>query len=221
MWSALAATTTSRRLVVSNVRLLRPTTSAWRFYSITTRQSDNDSTTAATAQQVYADGGVFGKIACIGTGKMAQAILHPLIHQGVQPANQFMVFDAQPKTMQRMNETYGVQTANSIPECVADADLVLCAVKPQNLNDQFFAECRKGNPSENSIFLSVIAGKPSEIYHQGGFSKIVRSMPNTPATIGKLFLCFLFPACFCPRVFLVVRCRHSTRLHLLALSCTC
>ena len=116
---------------------------------------------------------------------MAQAILHPLITQGVQPAQQFVVFDASPKTMQRMNETYGVHTANSIPECIADADLVLCAVKPQNLTDQFFAECRKGAPSENSIFLSVIAGKPCDIFQKGGFTKIVRSMPNTPATIGQ------------------------------------
>ena len=116
---------------------------------------------------------------------MAQAILHPLIEKGVQPAQKFTIFDAQPKTMQTLHEQYGVNTANSIPEAVAGADLVLCAVKPQNLTDKFFAECRKAEPSEESIFLSVIAGKPSDIYTQGGFSKIVRSMPNTPATIGQ------------------------------------
>lgn len=129
--------------------------------------------------------GVFRKIACIGTGKMAQAILHPLIEQGVQPADGFTVFDAQPVTMQKLQEKYGVQTADSIPEALADADMILCAVKPQNLTEQFFEECRKANPTEESIFLSVIAGKPSATYERGGFSKIVRSMPNTPATIGQ------------------------------------
>jgi len=157
---------------------------------MTSRQwfSSSSSKTDATAATTVAEEPktpVFGKISFIGTGKMAQAILQPLIEKGVQPADQITVFDAIPKTMQHMAERYGVQTANSIPEAIAGADLVLCAVKPQNLTDQFFAECRKAEPTDDSILLSVIAGKPSEIYQKGGFQKIVRSMPNTPATIGQ------------------------------------
>ena len=178
----MLASLTSRRALLqpsscSSSRIWRAA-STWRF-------SSSVATTDDSNKQATANTGVFDKIAIIGTGKMAQAILHPLIEKGVQPAAGMTVFDASPKTMQIMAEKYGVRTANSIPEAIADANLVLCAVKPQNLTDEFFAECRKASHPEDAIWLSVIAGKPSEIYQQAGFNKIVRSMPNTPAMIGQ------------------------------------
>jgi pyrroline-5-carboxylate reductase len=65
------------------------------------------------------------------------------------------------------------------------ADLVICCVKPQNLTEGFFNECLKANLRDDSIFLSVIAGKTIDTFRQGGFERIVRSMPNTPASIGQ------------------------------------
>jgi len=129
--------------------------------------------------------GVFDKIACIGTGKMAEAILQPMIEQGVQPASDVYIFDASPQTMDKAAEKFGVNKSMSIPELVDGADLVLCCVKPQNLTDGFFDELTKGNPSKDTILLSIIAGKAVEVFRRGGFSKIVRSMPNTPAMIGQ------------------------------------
>lgn len=126
----------------------------------------------------------FDKIACIGTGKMAQAMLKPMIEQGVQPANQIQIYDVSLNTMESVAEKFGVQTASSIPELVADADLVLCCVKPQNLTPAFFQEVRKGG-IDNTILLSILAGKSIDVFQQGGFTKVVRSMPNTPATIGQ------------------------------------
>jgi len=39
--------------------------------------------------------------------------------------------------------------------------------------------------ANNPIALSIIAGKAINVFYDGGFTKIVRSMPNTPATIGQ------------------------------------
>jgi hypothetical protein len=128
---------------------------------------------------------VFDKIACIGTGKMAQAVIEPMIKKGVQSAENFSVFDVSPKTMEQVHQKLGVKTADSIPELVSGADLVICAVKPQNLTPAFFQELRKSDIRQNAILLSVIAGKSSSVFTQGGFEKVVRSMPNTPATIGE------------------------------------
>ena len=50
------------------------------------------------------EGGVFDKIAFIGTGKMAQAVIEPLINTGVQPANQIAVFDVNYNLMKEMPE---------------------------------------------------------------------------------------------------------------------
>ena len=125
-------------------------------------------------------------MAFIGTGKMAQAIIEAMTNSGLQKPDNVSVYDVSPAAMQHVSEKYGVQTAESVPELVEDADLILCAVKPQNLTPAFFGEIRKGMVRDDAIFLSVIAGKSIHTFEQGaGLSKIVRSMPNTPAQVGE------------------------------------
>jgi pyrroline-5-carboxylate reductase len=130
--------------------------------------------------------GLFGKIACIGTGQMAQALIEPMVLGGIQPAEDLYVYDVSSKSMQKVHEKLGVQMTDSLSEVVDGADLIICAVKPQNLTEGFFNELKKGNIKKETIFLSIIAGKPIEVFEQeGGFHKVVRSMPNTPAQVGE------------------------------------
>jgi pyrroline-5-carboxylate reductase len=132
--------------------------------------------------------GVFDKIACIGTGKMAQAIIDPLIRTGLQPAHLISIYDVSNTTMTAVQKKYGVQTSESVGALVKGADLILCAVKPQNLTAAFFAELHKGhNVRDDAILLSVVAGKPISVFQgpSGLFQKVVRSMPNTPAQVGQ------------------------------------
>jgi pyrroline-5-carboxylate reductase len=149
------------------------------FSTASEPQSDNDDV------KVLYPNGVFNKIACVGAGMMAQAFIEPMIAGNVQPPEKFTVFDVNVTTMQQITQSYrGITASGSIHECVKDADLVICAVKPQNLTEAFFTEMRKGaNP--DGIVLSVIAGKSLRAFYEGGYTKIVRSMPNTPATIGQ------------------------------------
>ena len=120
---------------------------------------------------------------------IAQAIMEPMITQGIQPASKVMVYDVNVSTMQKLEQEHGVKSAESMQALVHHADLIICAVKPQNLTEAFFDEVRTGiqaDPNQDSIFLSVIAGKSMDVFQQGsGCRKIVRSMPNTPATIGQ------------------------------------
>jgi len=133
---------------------------------------------------------VFDKIAVIGTGKMAHAMIDPMIRMGVQPADKIQIYDVSNRIMDELCDEFpGLTKSESLSGVVQNADLVLCAVKPQNLTQGFFEEVRKGmnmstetgNP--NSILLSIIAGKTIPVFEQGGFTKIVRSMPNTPGKI--------------------------------------
>jgi len=140
---------------------------------------------SSEAPEVHPKGPVFKKVACIGTGKMAQAVMEPMIKNNVQPADQMYVYDVSDETMKVVQERLGVHISNSLSDVVSDADLVICAVKPQNLNPAFWSEIRKGRKAEDGIFLSVIAGKPMETFYESGFTKLVRSMPNTPAMIGQ------------------------------------
>lgn len=117
---------------------------------------------------------------------MATALMEPLVKTGLQRAENMFVYDVFPSAMQKVSDRLGVQMAGSLPELVQDADLVICAVKPQNLTADFFRELRKGTPHEDAILLSVVAGKSIHVFsHEGGFQKVVRSMPNTPAQIGS------------------------------------
>ena len=133
------------------------------------------------------EGPLLDKISVIGAGMMAQAIVEPLVNSGVQPAEQVCVYDVSDKQMEFMNSTFGTQTAQTIDECLVDTDLVILAVKPQNLTDSFFGLLQNARPNakENAIMLSIIAGTPIDTLRQGSFQKVVRSMPNTPATIGQ------------------------------------
>lgn len=160
-------------------------------FSDTTRRfsaSPSATTTTTTESPTNNAEGVFDKIAFIGSGMMAQAVVEPMIQQRIQPAQKIMVFDVNFSTMQELSDEHGVLCAESMEELVDDSDLIVCAVKPQNLTDAFFAEIRKGTQrsTKDPIFLSIIAGKAMDVFQQGsGCSKIVRSMPNTPATIGQ------------------------------------
>jgi pyrroline-5-carboxylate reductase len=168
-----------------------------RFYSSST--STTTATVAAAGQTLtkqqpsssdgessdVSPGGVFEKIGIVGSGMIAEAILAPMVSSGLQPADKIQIYDVNLSTMQRVQERTGVNIASSLNQVVQDADLVICAVKPQNLTDGFYHELKISKHHENAIFLSVIAGKAMAEFAKGGFTKIVRSMPNTPATIGQ------------------------------------
>ena len=131
------------------------------------------------------EGSGFKKVAFLGTGKMAQAIISPLINTGLQPADKVSIFDVSVNQMKEVQTKHeGLVMAQSIPDLVDGADLVVCGVKPQNINAGLFKEFQKANIPDNATFLSVAAGVPLDTYFSTGYKKIVRSMPNTPAMIG-------------------------------------
>lgn len=136
---------------------------------------------------------VFDKIAFIGTGKMAQAMIDPLIRNG-QPEEQVAIFDVSTKATKGMQKRYpSIQKAESIGDAVNDADMIVVAVKPQNVNEAFWSQfpSPKGGGEngfklrDDATLLSICAGVPLQAFMPSGVSKIVRSMPNTPSTISQ------------------------------------
>lgn len=128
----------------------------------------------------------YEKITFIGTGKMAQALIAPLIETSIQPAEKITVYDVSTSSMKQIASRFkGVQTSESIPHAIEGSDLVIMAVKPQNVNN-VYNEMNKSNIRNDATLLSVIAGKTIENLVSGsGIRKVCRSMPNTPAIIGQ------------------------------------
>lgn len=78
----------------------------------------------------------------------------------------------------------GIQAAESIADLVEDADMIICAVKPQNINAKFWEQF-PDKMRDDATFVSILAGVPIQEFEPSGVQKIVRAMPNTPAQIGE------------------------------------
>lgn len=148
------------------------------------------SSTTNQNQQSSSSSYQFEKIAFIGAGKMAQALIAPLIRTKVQQPSRMSIHDVSTSTMDKLSSLYGpeLKMESSIPDCIRNADLIVCAVKPQNC-DFVFQEIKSAAVDvldADATLLSIIAGKPMKAFIDGsGITKVVRSMPNTPAMVGK------------------------------------
>ena len=120
------------------------------------------------------------KIAFIGGGNMASALIAGLVKQA---GTAIHVVDPNADALARLAQQYGASTATTIDAGVEDSDVVVLAVKPQQMREvaAALAPHLKGQ-----LVLSIAAGIRSVDLARwlGGYEAIVRTMPNTPALIG-------------------------------------
>lgn len=125
-------------------------------------------------------------LAFIGAGNMASAILKGLIQQG-QPQDSIRVCDPSIEQLTKLQADYPkLIVTQDNAEGIADADVVVLAVKPQIMA----AVCEpllKAVPEfANKLIVSVAAGISIERFNQVlGAKRVVRTMPNTPCLIGQ------------------------------------
>lgn len=116
---------------------------------------------------------------------MAQAMIRPLINKGYQPPEKVAIYDVSTSSLRAMQKEFdGIQAAESIADLVEDADMIICAVKPQNINAKFWEQF-PDKMRDDATFVSILAGVPIQEFEPSGVQKIVRAMPNTPAQIGE------------------------------------
>jgi pyrroline-5-carboxylate reductase len=121
-------------------------------------------------------------IAFIGGGNMASAIIGGLLKRG-QAASQIQVVEPWKEQRAKLRKQFGVQVSENPGESLASATLVVWAVKPQTFKD---AALLTRFHTKTALHLSVAAGIRSDsIAHWLDTQRVVRSMPNTPALIGK------------------------------------
>ncbi len=121
-------------------------------------------------------------IVFIGGGNMASAIVGGLVKSG-RTAASIVVVDPGEAQRDKLRADFGVRTLAAADATLAGAALVVWAVKPQ-LFQPAAAPCAPF--VGQALHLSVMAGIRSDaIARATGGERIVRSMPNTPALIGK------------------------------------
>lgn len=121
------------------------------------------------------------RIAFIGGGNMASAIIGGLIKQG-RPASAFDVVEPFAEARRALRDKFGIVAHAEAGAFLAGVGLVVWATKPQTFKE---ATVPVRAHVTGALHLSVAAGIPSDsIARWLGSERIVRSMPNTPALIG-------------------------------------
>ena len=123
------------------------------------------------------------RIALIGAGNMAEAILAGLLHGGQLTPAQFIVSDIVQARRADLTRTYAVTTTGNNREAAAGAQVILLAVEPQILDEVLTDIAPAVGPSQ--LVVSVAAGYSLArmARHLPRTGRLVRAMPNTPSTI--------------------------------------
>jgi pyrroline-5-carboxylate reductase len=122
-------------------------------------------------------------IAFIGAGNMASSIIGGLIATGFK-ADNIIATARHAETLAQLSSNTAVRTTTDNDEAVANADVVVLAVKPQVMRP--VAEALANSAQQRKpLIISVAAGIESNSLDQwlGGDMPIVRCMPNTPSLV--------------------------------------
>jgi pyrroline-5-carboxylate reductase len=120
------------------------------------------------------------RIGIIGGGQIAEAIINAQKIKGFQDMSAINVFDVHDARLSYLVEKYGITAHTSAQDAVNASDIVILAVKPQNVS----AVAATLTKAPSGVLLSIVAGLTiSEIRRQFKISSIIRSMPNTPAMV--------------------------------------
>ncbi len=114
----------------------------------------------------------------LGCGKMGSALLEGWLARGIA-ASSVTVLDPKPSDWVK---SQGVHVNTDLPDNPA---IVLIAVKPQMMGDALPRLLPLGQG--DTVFLSIAAGTPIRHFEEvfGATTPVIRSMPNTPAAVGK------------------------------------
>jgi pyrroline-5-carboxylate reductase len=122
------------------------------------------------------------KIAFLGGGNMASALIGGLIGKGADPRS-ITVVEVSAAARERLAARYPVHTAAAPDAEMQRSEILVLAVKPQDAQAALASVARI---IQGKLLLSIAAGVTLHTLSRrlGGHRKLVRCMPNTPSLIG-------------------------------------
>lgn len=132
------------------------------------------------------------KIGFIGAGNMTQALVKGMLEsKEIKPEN-ILISNRTEGKLLKMSEQFQVQTRSHNQEVINEADVVILAVKPQDLPAAIEGLSMLFNP--NQIIISLAAGITFKtLKKQLPVGRLVRLMPNTPSLIGRGVIGYMSP----------------------------
>ena len=123
------------------------------------------------------------KIGFIGAGNMGEALIDGLLQSKVSKKDNIIAFDANEKRLTFVKNKYRIKTAENNIKLVKRSDVIIIAVKPQDIEYALKDMCWEITPKK--LVISIAAGIPTSLI-EGKLEKgipVVRAMPNTPALV--------------------------------------
>jgi pyrroline-5-carboxylate reductase len=122
------------------------------------------------------------KITFIGGGNMAVALIGGLRRQGFSAAA-IQVVEPFAEARNKLTDSFGVRCAASVDAAALNCEVLVLAVKPQQMKE---AVAPLAGKLAGQLVVSIAAGlRMADMARWlGGYRKLVRTMPNTPALIG-------------------------------------
>jgi pyrroline-5-carboxylate reductase len=125
-----------------------------------------------------------GTLVLAGCGKMGSAMLEGWLKAGADPKMIVAIDPKPPHEVMELLQKRGIRH-NPPVTSITDAEVIIVAVKPQVMEDVLpnLVSLKSSRP----LILSVAAGKTIATFakHFGQDAAIIRTIPNTPAAIGR------------------------------------
>ena len=124
------------------------------------------------------------KVLVIGGGNMGLTYSEGMAKSQLLNHRKLMIHDLSEDTRSRLKENPEFDVYENIEDCLPKADIVFIAVKPYHCEDLF--SNIKSLVNKQQIFVSLMAGVKVDFMKEHlGVPKVVRTMPNLPAKVGK------------------------------------
>jgi pyrroline-5-carboxylate reductase len=123
------------------------------------------------------------KLALLGGGKMGEALLAGLVASGWRVPSDIVVTGRREERLTELADKYGVPATLDNVEAVGGADVIVLAVKPQDI-DALLSEISP-HVSPQQTVLSIVAAIPTSFIETrlAEDVPVVRAMPNTPSIV--------------------------------------
>lgn len=126
-----------------------------------------------------------GDLILVGAGNMGGALLAGWLERGLEPRRILVQDPGPPLRIAELLRTHQVRVAAQLSAPARPPAVLLMAVKPQVMEDVFPPLAKLAGP--DTVVLSVAAGRTIGSFerHLPPRTAVVRSIPNTPAAVGR------------------------------------
>jgi pyrroline-5-carboxylate reductase len=135
------------------------------------------------------------KIGFIGGGNMAEALLRGMVQSSRFKIQDIIISEPKEERRKYLQQNYGIKTIESNKELVSSCNIIILAIKPQNM-DTVLDEISELVTEEKTV-VSIAAGITfAHLSSRLRTKKLIRVMPNTPALVQEGMAVMSLCECF-------------------------